>query len=197
MALGTAIYYFSRLRIHAAMKGIVFTEFAEMVENEFGLFTLDQIIEMSNLPSKGIYTSVGTYSHQEMVSLLASFSELTKIPIPEVLNRFGHHLFKSFANQYPDFIKDHNHVFAFLESVEHHIHVEVLKLYPDAQLPRFVCTYTDEKTLLMEYHSDKHLEWLAKGLIEGALNQFDTSGEVQIVSSEEGSKGCLIQITLK
>lgn len=179
------------------MKGIVFTEFAEMIENEFGLSMLDEIIETSNLPSKGIYTSVGTYSHHEMATMLTKFSELTKIPIPEALNMFGHHLFNSFANQYPDFFKDHNHVFGFLESVEHHIHVEVLKLYPDAQLPSFTCNQLDEKTFLMEYHSDKHLEWLAVGLIEGALKQFNVTGEVKILDSNEASKGCLIQIKLQ
>lgn len=178
------------------MKGIVFTEFAEMIEKEFGLSMLDEIIETSNLPSRGIYTAVGTYSHHEMVTMLAKFSELTKIPISEALNMFGHHLFKSFASQYPHFFKDHTHVFGFLESVEHHIHVEVLKLYPDAQLPRFVCTQLDQQTFLMEYHSDKHLEWLAKGLMEGALIQFNVNGEVTILDASESSEGCLIQIKL-
>ncbi len=178
------------------MKGIVFTEFAEMIENEFGLSILDEIIETSNLPSKGIYTSVGTYSHQEMVIMLTKFSELTEIPIPKALSMFGHHLFKSFFNQYPDFFRNHEHVFGFLESVEHHIHVEVLKLYPDAQLPHFLCTRTDEKTLLMEYKSDKHLEWLAVGLIEGALEQFKVTGEVKFLDSTDASKASLIQIKL-
>jgi hypothetical protein len=81
-----------------AMKGIVFTE---MIENEFGLSMLDEIIETSDLPSKGIYTSVGTYSHHEMVILLVRFSELTKIPIPEALRMFVYRLFHCFFNQYP------------------------------------------------------------------------------------------------
>ncbi len=179
------------------MKGIVFTEFTEMIENEFGLSMLDEIIETSNLPSKGIYTSVGTYSHHEMVIMLTKFSELTKIPIPEALRMFGSRLFNSFFNQYPDFFNHNQHVFGFLESVEHHIHVEVLKLYPDAQLPHFICTQIDQKTFLMEYHSDKHMEWLAVGLIEGALKQFNETGEVKIVDSPDPSKGCLIQIKLQ
>jgi len=179
------------------MKGIVFTQFTEMVENEFGLPMLDEIIESSNLPSKGIYTSVGTYGHQEMVIMLTKFSELTKIPIPEALRMFGHRLFSSFVNQYPSFFDHHKHVFSFLESVEHHIHVEVLKLYPDAQLPHFHCTQTDQNTFLMEYHSDKRMEWLAVGLIEGALKQFNVDGEVKILDSPDTLKCCLIQIRLQ
>ena len=38
------------------MKGIVFTEFLDMVEKEFGYETVDHIIENSELSSNGIYT---------------------------------------------------------------------------------------------------------------------------------------------
>ncbi len=44
------------------MKGIVFTGFLELVEDKYGLEMVDEIITNSNLESKGIYTSVGTYS---------------------------------------------------------------------------------------------------------------------------------------
>ncbi len=60
------------------MKGIVFTEFLEMVEDKFGLETVDSIIENSNLPSEGIYTSVGTYDFNEMVSLITSLHKKQK-----------------------------------------------------------------------------------------------------------------------
>ena len=36
------------------MKGIVFTEFLEMVEEKFGLEVVDYIIESSELASEGI-----------------------------------------------------------------------------------------------------------------------------------------------
>ena len=57
------------------MKGMIFTEFLEMVESKFGLETVDTTIENSDLPSEGIYTSVGTYDFNEMVSLIAGLSE--------------------------------------------------------------------------------------------------------------------------
>ena len=49
------------------MKGVVFTEFIEMVENEFSPDLADTIITEAGLPSGGIYTSVGTYRHEEML----------------------------------------------------------------------------------------------------------------------------------
>jgi len=56
------------------MKGIVFTEFLEMVEETFGLETVDYIIYKSELKSEGIYTSVGTYDFFEMLILISNLS---------------------------------------------------------------------------------------------------------------------------
>ena len=39
------------------MKGIVFKEFSDMVEATFGEEMLDTVIENSDLPSGGVYTS--------------------------------------------------------------------------------------------------------------------------------------------
>ena len=41
------------------MKGVVFTEFADMVEAQFGLTTADAV--MAKSASDGVYTSVGDY----------------------------------------------------------------------------------------------------------------------------------------
>jgi hypothetical protein len=49
------------------MKGMVFTEFLEMVEAKFSADMVDDIISDSDLPNGGAYTSVGTYDHSELV----------------------------------------------------------------------------------------------------------------------------------
>lgn len=52
------------------MKGIVFSEFMDLVEESFGLEMIDELIEQSDLPSGGSYTAVGTYPHGEMLTLV-------------------------------------------------------------------------------------------------------------------------------
>ena len=52
------------------MKGIIFTEFLDMVEAQFGLAVVDEIITNSHTVNNGVYTSVGTYDFNEMVALL-------------------------------------------------------------------------------------------------------------------------------
>jgi len=62
---------------------------------------VDGIIEASDLPSEGIYTSVGTYEFNEMVILLHSLSERTNISIDDLLYAFGHYLFVSLGKAIP------------------------------------------------------------------------------------------------
>lgn len=154
------------------MKGIVFTEFLEMVEEKFGFLVADQIVQQSSLPSGGSYTAVGTYPHAEMVSLVVSLSKATEVEVPVLLKTFGQHLFPKFAQAYGQFFGDVTDPFLFLESLEGYIHVEVKKLYPDAELPMFDSHSPSSDTLVMEYRSERRMADFAEGLLVGCFEHF-------------------------
>ena len=166
------------------MKGVVFTEFLTMVEDNFGLDTVDEIIELSRekgeLPSGGAYTAVGTYDHKEIVSLVVNLSQKTETPVPALLFTFGKYLFNSLNKAYPSFAAKANDAFDFLETVETYIHVEVRKLYPDAELPTFKCKRPENSDELhMEYESSRHFEDLCEGLIAACLEAFHCEANIE------------------
>lgn len=170
------------------MKGIIFTEFLEMVEEKFGYNMVDDLLTSSELPSEGIYTSVGTYQHTEMVSLVTNLGKQTKIPINELLVVFGEYLFKTFTKTYSHFMVKAPDAFTFLSSIHNYIHVEVQKLYPDAELPHFDIDRPDENTLIMTYTSARKMADLAFGLIEGCFKYYTETVEIlQIPLNEDGS----------
>lgn len=154
------------------MKGMVFTEFLEMVEAVFSPDIADTIITKANLPSGGVYTAVGTYDHDEMVALVTHLSAETKTPVPDLLKAFGRHLFGRFAKGYAQFFEGKADAFAFLSGVEDYIHVEVRKLYPDAELPSFNYQRPNPETLVMTYRSKRPFADLAEGLIQGCFAHF-------------------------
>jgi len=178
------------------MKGVIFTEFTEMVESRFGLTCIDTLIQECDLPSKGIYTAVGAYPHQELVQLLMALSKYTSIEPFILLEEFGEHLFHRFSELYPQLFLNAHSTFDFLESVENYIHVEVLKLYPDADLPHFYCERIDEHTMTMVYQSDKSMAHLAVGLIKGAFTYFKTAGTVTIEPLNQQHTPILLTIFL-
>lgn len=171
------------------MKGIVFTEFLDMVEGQFGLDTVDEIIEASNLPSEGVYTSVGTYEFNEMVALLTSLHTKVKIPVDDLLQAFGHYLFSSLGKAHPEVIQSYTSPIGLLYSIEDHIHVHVQKLYPDAELPSFKILEKTDTSISMVYTSSRGLYRLALGLIEKCFEHFNTTSQVSFeLLKEDGTE---------
>ena len=175
------------------MKGMVFTKFLEMVEEKFNMDVVDAIIEKSEVPSGGVYTSVGTYPHSEMVALLQALEKEVSIPIPDLLKIYGKHLFGILANGYPALMEDINNSRDLLLKLDGVIHVEVKKLYPDAELPRFESTELPDGRLQMHYLSDRHMEDLAEGLLNGCFEHFNEAVTMERVPLEDGTVNFIIR----
>lgn len=156
------------------MKGVVFVELVRMVEETFSLEMADQMIEGCDLASGGAYTAVGTYDHQEVIALVSKLSELTATPVPALVTSFGEYLFKRFFARHPGFFDNVDDALDFLAMIEDVIHVDVRKLYPQAQLPRFDIERISPDKLIMVYRSERHLGDLAEGLIRQCIRHFGT-----------------------
>jgi hypothetical protein len=168
------------------MKGIIFTEFLDFVEAQSGYETVDAILEEAAPPSGGAYTAVGNYHFSEMVSLVTVLSQQSKTPVPDLLRSFGRHLFGRFACIYPSFFKDRNDPFDFLQDIEQHIHAEVRKLYPDAELPHVTAERTGEDTLRVQYRSCRPFGDMCLGLIEGCGAHFGVEFDIQSEPAADG-----------
>ena len=160
------------------MKGVVFTEFLEMVEEKISIDVAEEILASSELPSGGIYTSDGTYDHRGLLQLVMKLSSVTGAAVSHLEKGFGKHLFDRFTQAYPEFFGRIHSAFDLLLVLENQIHVEVRKLYPDAELPRFETTRLSEDVLEMVYRSDRPFADLAEGLITGCAAHFGETIEI-------------------
>jgi hypothetical protein len=75
------------------MKGMLFTALLGLIEAEFGADMVDSVIDEVKPASGGIYTTVGTYDHTELVAILAALSNQTKVPLTNLTKTFGMHHF--------------------------------------------------------------------------------------------------------
>jgi hypothetical protein len=173
----------------AEVKGVVFTEFMEMVEARMGLDMLDQIITEAELPNDGAYTSVGTYDHAELVRLVMALSRATGLDTAELVHVFGQHLFQRFHTTYPAFFEGVDTAFDFLSRIDGVIHVEVRKLYPDAELPKLRCERVSEREMTLLYSSPRGFGDLAAGLIDGCIRHFGEQVSVRRTDLEKEA-GC-------
>ncbi|ALU75061.1 heme NO-binding domain-containing protein [Tenacibaculum finnmarkense] len=160
------------------MKGIVFTEFLDLVEEKFGLEVVDKIISQSTLDSQGIYTAIGTYSFSEMLQLLQHLSKYSGISIDDLLLLYAEHFFSVIENSYPGLLATYKEPIEMLASIENHIHVEVQKIYPDAELPTFIVKERTENSLVMIYKSSRAMHHFGLGLMNKTFEHFNTSATI-------------------
>lgn len=168
------------------MKGIVFTEFMEMIASSFGDDMVDNLIDGTDPASLGAYTSVGTYEFDELNNYIIELNRLTNIPVPNLVKSFGLHLGHTFTNKFSTFFKECNGTVGLLKGVHDHIHVEVQKLYPDAELPEFSFDDSDAHQFKLFYRSKRGLADLAEGLIEATMKHYQ---EHLKVSRHDGIDG--------
>lgn len=169
------------------MKGVVFSEFIELVENAFSMDMVDDILDDCDLESGGAYTSVGFYDYNEMLQLVTALSKRSGTEIPDLLHVFGKHLIKAFSKSFPDMFAEFDNAFDLLERIDNHVHVEVRKLYPDAELPQLGAERVDSTTLVMRYKSNRPFAELAYGLMSGAIDHYGET--VDIVREDENTDG--------
>ncbi len=153
------------------MKGILFSEFIALVEEKFGLEVCQEMLDLNG--NEGIYTSVGSYDHRDLVKLIITLSQLTQVSIEELQQVYGRTVFIHLYNSMPSLEGQSSTTFDFIKSVESYIHIEVKKLYPNANPPTFNFISSTESELILDYLSARCLSHVCLGLIKGCADHFD------------------------
>jgi hypothetical protein len=182
----SGLYLQNTPNLEGIMKGLVFTEFMSMVETKFGLDMIDDLIEETQPESGGAYTAVGTYSHQELVDMVVKLAEKTGAAAPDLIRIFGNHLAVVFATKFPSFFEETDNTLEFLKKIDNHIHIEVRKLYPDAELPVFQFDDSVKGEFKLVYSSERGFGDLALGLMEGVSKFYGESFNIARTDSLEG-----------
>ena len=179
------------------MKGIVFNMFNEMIEEKFGFEMWDQLLESTKPDSEGIYTSTETYPDGELMGYVGALSEVTSLPVADLVGVFGEHCMTQFATLYPNFFAAKN-AKEMLQSVDGVIHVEVRKLHPGVGLPEFEYEDPGPDQLVMKYRSPRKLCSFAVGLINGTATHYGIVIENKhSLCMNQGADHCRFELAFK
>ncbi|MFC4701971.1 heme NO-binding domain-containing protein [Glaciecola siphonariae] len=173
------------------MRGLVFTEFLEMVEDTFDYDMVDTLIDNTQPKSGGAYTAVGSYDYQELENMVVELSAQSGMAVGDLLQAFGKHLAGVFTQNFAQFFVEAGSALALFREIDRHIHVEVKKLYPDAELPDF--KYEDataDTPFKLHYRSERNLYLLAYGLITACFEYYSEPHKVDVKHWQEGSVHC-------
>ena len=162
------------------MKGFIFTNFLDFVEKNNGLKMVDSMISDCNLSSDGIYSAFLSYEHKELVTLLTYVSKKTNIKQEVLLEEFGRFVFPYLIGKHSYIVKEYSNPIDLLAGIENHIHIEVKKLYEDAELPTFSVAEKTKTSLSLIYTSSRGLTYFAIGLMKETLDFFKVKGKIDI-----------------
>ena len=168
------------------MKGLVFTEFLEMVEEKFGFEVLDRLTSLPCLAEGAAYTSVGNYPHGDIFVMLDELHDAVGLPHKALIHAFSGWLFDAFHRIHPEFFAQIESSFDFLCGIDSVIHTEVRRLYTDARTPNFEARRLSSDQMIMEYSSWRPFADLAEGLILAASLHFK---EDVTIDRQEGVTG--------
>ncbi|MBX2867597.1 MAG: heme NO-binding domain-containing protein [Acidiferrobacterales bacterium] len=170
------------------MKGIIFSSFLDFVELQLGEDFLDEMIDASNLETNGAYTNVGTYPVEELVAMLQYILGKHDLDKNQLLKDFGGHTFSHLTKNYKHLVVDFVDAFDCIYNVDQTIHQNVLKLYPDAELPNMNATFLDEgKKLHLVYESSRPFMYVAYGLLDGCVKYYNDNVAIEMRDLSNGA----------
>jgi len=175
------------------MKGVVFDMLRDMVEEEYGLEGWNAVTEEAG--SDGLYNSTQTYPDEEMQALIAAAVKVSGVKPETLVFNFGEYMAGEFYQRFPGFFDSHDNLLDFIYSVDQIVHMEVRKLYPDANLPTFSYERNSPNEMTLNYSSPRKLCWLAEGLVSGSAKHYGACIEMHhSPCMHEGADHCSICI---
>lgn len=177
------------------MKGIIFNLLEQVVTNAHGEDAWDDLLAGAGL--EGVYTSLGNYPDEELLSLVSTAGEQLGETTADLLHWFGRQAIPILGSAYPTFFEGHTSVQTFLPTINDIIHAEVRKIYPDADVPVFGLQPPGDHSVTLVYTSERHLCPLAEGFILGAADRFGE--EVTITQPEcmlRGDSRCVLECSV-
>lgn len=162
------------------MLGIVFTSLIDMLEEKVSPEFADEVIVEAELQNDGAYTAVGYYPFEEMQKIVGILVKKTGKSANELLHDFGFYLFGKLSTTHGSVLANTDSLLQMLEHLDGDIHVQVRKLYPDADLPRFKVMSRTDNAMVLQYYSERDLYALAEGLMDAAAEYYGVTVEREL-----------------
>lgn len=175
------------------MKGVLFNIVEEVVSEVLSEDVWDDVVERSGVG--GAYTSLGNYPDSELNDIVGEVAAEADLSGNETLRVAGQLGFKHLVARAPHLVEPYSSWRELLAALDDIIHPEVLKIYPDADVPRFAVS-EDGDDLIVEYSSTRALCALADGLIVGTGTWFETTLIVRHETClHQGDSSCTMRVT--
>ena len=166
------------------MYGIVNKAIEGLITDEFGAETFQLIKDASGFKDD-VFLSNFSYDDRLTYDLLSHASEITKVPLEDLLLRFGEYwVRKTGMEQYGNLMRAGGaDLKTFLINLPN-LHNRIMLIYPELTPPEFVISDISDHHLLIHYFSKRRgLQYFVKGLLQGLGEMYSEPIQVHIINS--------------
>lgn len=161
------------------MYGVIFDFLRSyVIERHGGRDTWDALLAESGIGYK-VYFPVAQYPDEEIVNLATTAARMLKVPLPAVLEDFGHYTGPKLITYYDMFVRPEWRTFDVLENASARIHDAIHRYNPKRLPPRLVAKRLDANRLELTYQSERKLCTVAKGIVRGLKDHFGEAIEIR------------------
>ncbi|HEY7213352.1 MAG TPA: heme NO-binding domain-containing protein [Thermoanaerobaculia bacterium] len=176
------------------MHGFIFSELKKYVAKHFGEDAWEGLLRQAGLGIRS-YENFRDYPDDEVVALVTTASQMTKLPAADILEGFGEFIAADLVAVYRPLIDPSWRTLEFLENVESVIHRVVRARNQKARPPAISCSRVDADEVMITYGSKRKLCALARGIVQGTAHLF---GEEVAMREDScmlrGDRLCLISV---
>ncbi|WP_411967966.1 heme NO-binding domain-containing protein [Haloferax sp. YSSS75] len=160
------------------MHGIVLNQLKDFVVQTYDRETWTTLQKEAGLPGR-IYVPVSEYPDEDVLTLVETASELTDIPIPDLLEMFGEFLVPPLLETYGVHVDKDWSGLELIANVERYIHIALReKQISTYTPPELEAGWRDNETVSVVYDSEREMCHLARGIINGVGEHFDEPFEI-------------------
>jgi len=155
------------------MKGIIFNILENLIIEKFGDETMEEIYAEANFSADAPpFIGPETYPDSDLYAMVILLSQKSNLPVDDLIFEFGKFMFHVLADNYPVFLENISSPIGFLKNVNDIIHVEVKKLFEEANPPTVIVEEINQNQCKLFYKSERKLCKLLEGLLEGVADHF-------------------------
>lgn len=149
------------------MKGSIAQCAEELVRTRFGDATWDEVCAQAGLRRDTYFMPAADIDDRAVLRVIEAIGSVCELGPEQVADAFGEYWVCEYASrQYPAYFRGASSARELLLKMDT-VHELVTRSVPKARPPRFVYTWSDENTLVIEYRSARQLTGLLIGLIKG------------------------------
>lgn len=168
------------------MYGLVNKALEELVVNNHGPEVWVQVKQLANV-GDDVFISDESYDDLITYKLVGTISDVTQIPVTDILFKFGEHwVLKTGPEYYGALLKSGGaNLKEFLQNLPH-FHSRIQLIYPKLRPPEFECTDITDNSIKLHYKTHRSgLTSFVFGLLNGLSTTYQTPIEVSLISSKE------------